>query len=212
MDHRERRYRDEIRSIEKQLPLFKQKITELEKRRAELSGLSVNQGPAKPPAEPPDERYSYRYAQLLPPRPGESAEAAVKTEKGTETASAGSPLAFLSRDNVVGVLGEANQKLRTLHQVVNRAAVNMEFILFVINFLSQENPNLQHLMTIAEAVMTQSAEPAAVSGPPADGQTEEQNPAVPSRINLTPETVSEIMKSPLFQQLAAGLTQEKQQE
>ena len=217
MTHKERRWKDEIRSIEKQLPLFKQKITELEKRRSELSGLQDDQGPEKKAAAPPpipsqNHQYSYRYAQLLPPRPSSVSETKAKTEKEIEPSQTGSPLAFLSRDNVVGILGDANQKLRSLHQVVNRAAVNMEFIQFIINFLSQENPNMQHLMTIAEAVRVQSSETAADSIPPVSGGTEDQNAAGPNRINLTPETVSEIMQSPLFKQLAANFSPEKQPE
>jgi hypothetical protein len=112
----------------------------------------------------------------------------------------------------VGILGETSQKLRTLHQVVNRAAVSMEFILFIINFLSQENPNMQHLMKIAEAVTTQSPEASAASAPPAAGGADGQSAPRPGRINLNPETVGEIMKSPIFQQLVANFGPENQPE
>lgn len=218
MGYSVRRWRDELRSIEKQLPLFRQKISELEKRQSDLKAWLKEEEREREPAavsapvsEAPVRR---RYAQLSLPAPKVPAFPLPETAT-TEPEPKKTPFPFsvLAKDNVFGVLGEVNHRLRFLNQVVGKAVNNVETLMLIINFLEQSGGDLQkQLYDIAEKVRLQMENPPAANSTPDAGASPE--PAAVSRmdnININPEMISEILKSPLFQQLITQLAPENRQ-
>ncbi|MDH7480051.1 MAG: hypothetical protein QHH02_08575 [Syntrophomonadaceae bacterium] len=105
------------------------------------------------------------------------------------------PLAFLAKDNVVGILDEVTSQLRYLSEVVNRAVSNVETITSVINFLEVSGGELQkQLLEIAEQVRLQAASSQLSST---------------DRLPVTPEMISEILQSPHFKALVEEVVKKR---
>ena len=215
MGYSVRRWRDELRSIEKQLPLYHQKISELEKRQKELKSLLEEEDKGKekekPSAAAVTEPVKRRYAQLSLAGPRTYAEH--EPVKPSAPVKEALPLAVLAKDNVIGILGDVNSKLRFLNQVVYKAVSNVETLMVIINFLEQSGGDLQNqLMSIAEQVRAQMENPISASTASEDGNDPAQlSSSRLDNLNITPEMISEIMKSPLFHQLAAQFAPESRQ-
>ena len=217
MGYSVRRWRDELRSIEKQLPLFRQKISELEKRQSDIKawlkeeeGVRDQESVPVPVSEVPVRR---RYAQLSLPAPKvpvfPQPEAASTESDPKKTPF---PFSVLAKDNVIGVLGEVNHRLRFLNQVVGKAVNNVETLMLVINFLEQSGGDLQkQLYDIAEKVRLQMENPSAASSAPNAEASSDSAASRVDNINITPEMISEILRSPLFQQLITQFAPENRQ-
>lgn len=106
------------------------------------------------------------------------------------------PLAFLAKENVVSILDEVTSWLRELSEVVNRALGNVEAISSVISFLEASGGELQKQL---QEVVEQARIQAAVT----------QSAAAADRQPVTPEMISEILKSPHFKSLVEEFMQKR---
>ncbi|NPV92371.1 MAG: hypothetical protein HPY50_16520 [Firmicutes bacterium] len=197
MSYSSRRGLEELKSIEKQLPLFYSKINNLEKRQNELKSLLAEadaerdvvkdkdrdaRALVKPPAvsriAPPPK------PPLQQPRPpvGMLSAPTAKTEPVKI-------LDLLQKDKVMGILGEANGQLKVLNNVVTRAVGTVESILMIVDFLEKNGQDLQRLIEMAR-MFGVSSEGEGKSGGTGGGP-------------FNPEMVSEMLKSPQFAQLVS---------
>jgi len=199
MNPSQRRIQEELRMVERQLPLYYQKVNELERRQQELQTVLEEQDASigasrlnrntmtnytrEKSFAKQGEEYNETLANFeLPPK--------IKT------------LGAIAKTNVIRLLGDARGKFHLLSEGMSQAVTYMDTMLLVLNLMEQGGGELhQQLMSTASSIQQQVKNPSIrnASAPrPSPGYSDQTE----SNGGLPIEALMEIIKSPHFQQLA----------
>lgn len=176
MGNSSRRSREELKSIEKQLPLFYQKIENLERRQNEIKSHLAE-------AADKDRGKTRSSPKTSPDTSSTTASAPRQTGEFSEIAKIAD---LFQKDRLVGILGEANDQLKTLNEVVNRAVNTIQSIMLIIDLLENHGQEIQMLLEAAKLNTSGNGEP---------------KPGGQKSGAINPDMISELMKSPQFSQL-----------
>ena len=204
MNRSRRRIHEELRMVEKQLPLYYRKINELERRQKELRARLEEQQEKIPGYPEPSRRFST--ADF-------SDRQRVADEKGQgyndhpfrfHTPPRSKTLGAKAKANAVRVLGEAREKFSLLGEGISQALTYIDTMVLVLELMEQSGGELQqHLLRTASAIQQQVNNPSVNNSAYHSGGTDAQQNENPSGFSL--EALMEIIKSPHFQQLADQL-------
>ncbi len=202
MNRSQRRIQEELRMVERQLPLYYQKVNELERRQYELQSV-LEAEDNRPSYDPrlrnyPPNRMSYqkptfnqgsKYHEALP---NFELPPKIKT------------LGATAKTNMVKLLGDARGKFSVLSEGMSQAVSYLDTMILVLNLMEQSGGDLQqHLVSTANSIQQQVNNPAVRTG--ATKRPSDYSDQNESSGGLPIEALMEIIKSPHFQQLADQL-------
>lgn len=206
MNRSRRRTHEELRMVEKQLPLYYQKINELERRQKELRSRLEEQQEKVPRYPEPSSRFSE--ADL-----SDNKRLANEKDQGSNdqlfrfnTPLRSKTLGGKAKANAVRVLGEAREKFSLLGEGISQALTYIDTMVLVLELMEQSGGELhQHLLRTASSIQQQVKNPSVNNSAPHyhSGGIEAQQNENAGGFSL--EALMEIIKSPHFQQLADQL-------
>jgi hypothetical protein len=203
MNPSRRRVQEEIRMVERQLPLYYQKVNELEKRHQELQAIIHEEN-----RTPSMDARNFNKNSLVNPindRSGSKQDAKHQETLGFDLPPQIKSLSAKAKTNVVRLLGDTRGKFHVLNEGLSQAVVYLDTMIMVLNLMEQSGGGLhQQLMATANSIQQQVNNPSS--------RTTEVNNSYENAMDQTEnngtipfEAIMEIIKSPHFQQLADQL-------
>ncbi|NLK51407.1 MAG: hypothetical protein GX295_03020 [Syntrophomonadaceae bacterium] len=219
-----RRIQEELRMVEKQLPLYYRKIRELERRQQELYShlkeedrfstkstvtcgndlCGLDSGKIEALRKSIDEIWTAAKDKKEADRPASTLYSNPRIK----------PLGATAKNNVLKLLEEARKKFDLLGDGVNQALNYIDTMNLVLNLVEYSGGELHQNLIQTASLIQQQVEKTpdqTVSNHQSSDlvktyqYTDQSKEAKPNHEHISAETIAEIMKSPLFQQLAAQL-------